>query len=283
MSPILPPTQKIAKTARYIFPFAAKDPTVGKYFEAVIKFIHSNKNINKDAILNYLNKNCINSNDRDINIILKCVLISSLQRETRNEIIGNIDFNELWRLIAYSKTPFRIIREITEHLYNKRNQDIMKIFFDLTLLRIIHELNHYDKETTLHEIKMILVIFYHFDFFVENTYFEKLEDLRLRFVSESKKYPDVNVSIIEEFTSKLSEKRKGMGNVIATIPKGINKLPLPIQRHLAREGMYIEYFITHKHHLIALETLRYINMNNIDRLIRFIGSSKESVQKLRDW
>ena len=75
--------------------------------------------------------------------------------------------------------------------------------------------------------------------------------------------------MFDSIAAKLKQVREDKGNPQATIPAGIESLPLPVQRHLASEGMYIDSFVMHPNARIAKETERFVTMANVERIIGY--------------
>lgn len=275
---ILKSRQKSQPTA--IFQVLASVAGMTKYFNVALELlIDKNLKPNMQSIRSCFEKYEINPSDTDLLISSKCLLIHHSDRKFRRYLLQNIGIDKCWEIISYSKTPLRVVQDVCEYLNlqkmnNKKNEydstdldDSMKIFFDLIQKRLINDINEAESETPLFQIRLMIVIFYKFDFFVEGGYFDRLERLHLCFNSKGKEYPGIKIEDLEKDMDELKQERKVKGNPLTTIPKGLNKLPLPIQRRLAKEGRYVKFFISSNHHLIAKETYRYINLNNIEQVL----------------
>ncbi len=256
----VPPDQKI-------FPILTRDPQNGKYFKVVEQLLLRESNPDRGQVENLFHEQGIPRQDvkeKDIDIVLKCLLIDHAGPGVRQYVFNHIQFKELWDIIAYSKTPIETIKEIAGHLFLLRDEDRMKVFFDLTLLRLVNNLFDPMVSDLLPPIKAIIEIFYQFDFFIETGYFRRLNDLSLRF---KEKVGGNEIGILEESMKQLEKEFKKTGGNPATQPKILNELPMAVQRKLARDGHYPEFFCTSTNQPIADEVIRYINYNNIGKFV----------------
>jgi class 3 adenylate cyclase len=253
---------------RMVFHILEKKSTMSNYFNVIPRLLKVDQNPDKKLVEDQFRKNGITPEESDIIIVLKCLLIFHKASNIRKYIIKNFDIHKLWEIIAFSETPLRVLQEIAEELSRIKDNDIMKIFFDLTLQKLIREVNNTNHHLPLHRIRLMIIIFYQFDFFVESEYFRRLEDLRLCFISRAKHYSEIKIEGLEHYGKELKREIEKQGEVKTTIPKCLTKLPHPIQRRLARDGNYIGEFIKSPISLIALETRRHINLNNIDLVLK---------------
>jgi hypothetical protein len=256
--------------AKFIFPVLSSDTRMGSYFSTTLSLLRDDLDTDiKRSILGQFEKYGLRPRSEDIVVVLKCLLIGVDSREVRRGIIKNIDFRELWGIIAYSETPLEVLMEIASFLYHEKDKDRMMIFFDLTWSKFRKTLTMVNEEIILHRILFIIRLFYHFDFFVEDGYFERLEELRLIFIEVSKKYPEADLTIDKKLFETLKERREKVGELPPSIPKYLEDLPLPIKRKLAREGHYIIFFISSTHNQIALETFKHITEKKIVNVLAY--------------
>jgi hypothetical protein len=254
---------------REVFSLLANDDKKGNYFKVIDRFLTKDLDPNRAEIENQFAQYNIKPEGADINIVLKSLLISHQNPKVRAEIIQNIEFKNLWYIIAYSNTPLTVLGDIAEFLsQGKRDEDRMKVFFDLTLLNLLNHVYGTKDSAKLSRLKFLIQVFYKFDFFVETEYFSRLNDLSMRFAAKAKKY-NIDIEIIEDAKKKLDEDSRKRKKPPKTIPKCLHELPLAIQRKLAREGHHIEYFVIHSNNFIASEANRYINTGNIDRFLAY--------------
>lgn len=246
-------------------PILSHDPQKGKYFKVVEQLLLRESNPDRNQVENLFNEQGIPQPDvkeMDIYIALKCLLIDHPGAGVRQYVFNNIQFKELWNIIAYSKTPIETVKEIAGHLALSKDEDRMKVFFDLTLLRLVNNLYDPMFSNMLPQIKAIIEIFYEFGFFIETGYFRRLNDLSIRF---KEKVGGKEIGILTDSMKKLEKEYEETGGNPTTEPKILNELPLAVQRKLARDGHYPKFFCTSSNNAIADEVNRHINYNNIGR------------------
>lgn len=254
---------------RQVFPILANDDKKGSCFKVINRFLTGDLSPTRREIKNQFARHNIKPEDSNITIVLKSLLIAHQNSKVRASIIQNIEFKNLWYIIAYSNTTLTVLGEIAEFLsQGERDEDRMKVFFDLTLLSLYNDIFSARNHTPLSQVKYLIQVFYKFDFFVEPGYFNRLNDLSMRFAAKAKKF-NIDIEIIEDAKKKLDEYSRKREKPPKTIPKCMRELPLAIQRKLAREGHHIEYFVIHNNNFIAKEANRYINTGNIDRFLAY--------------
>jgi class 3 adenylate cyclase len=284
-----------SKQSRLVFQSLISSYERGNYFKLVLTII-ARKVFNpyKKFIVEEFEKNEMYPNEKDLIIVLKCFLIYPSFEEKIGDILKQIYFHDLWEIIAYFKTPLKVILEISKHIvYLKTNNvkdknesldpnDIMKIFFDLIQKRLIRDLENIRNQTPLIQILLMIITFYKFDFFVQTGYFERLEELRLSLISRTRDIPNIKSEVLDKLMKEIKDERDSKGKPRATIPRNLHKIPLPIQRRLAKEGHYILEFINSNNVQIAKETKRYINLNNIAIVLKSFKINQNLMNDLLD-
>lgn len=262
------------------FPILARDRKIGKHFKAIEQLLLKDLNTEKSLLENLLSEcglHLENVDDKDIDVVKKCLLIDHPHPGIRQYIFYNIQFEELWNIIAYSKTPMETIREIAEHFSQLKDEDRMKVFFDLTLLRLFNDLFNPKIFDFLPQIRTIIEIFYEFDFFIETGYFRRLNDLSLRF---KEKVGGGELGILEKSMKQMEKEYTETGGIPTKQPQCLNELPKAVQRKLARDGHYLEFFSASPHNIIANEVERYVNYNNIGRFVSITAINRVLLNKL---
>ncbi len=263
-----------------IFPILTRDPQNGKYFKVVEQLLLKDSNPERSQVENLFDEQGIPRQDvmeMDIGIVLKCLLIDHTEPGVRQYVFNHIQFKDLWHIIAYFKTPLETIKEIAGHLFLLKDEDRMKVFFDLTLPRLDNDLFDPRFPGILAQIKSIIEIFYKFDFFIETGYFRRLNDLSLRI---KEKIEDNEIGILEESRKQLEKEFTETGGSPTTQPKILTELPKAVQRKLARDGHYLEFFCTSTNKDVADEVYRYINYNNIGKFVSITAINGTLFNKL---
>jgi len=250
-----------------VFPILANDDKKGNYFKVINHFLTESLYPTRAEIENQFLQLNIKPENSDIIVVLKGLLTAHQNREITTKIIQNIEFKNLWYIIAYSNTSLTVLVEIAKFLsQGEKDEDRMKVFFDLTLLNLLNHVYAAKDTKILSRVKYLIEVFYKFDFFVEAGYFSRLNDLCMRFTTKAQKF---NIEIIEDAKKRLEDESQKGEKSPNTIPGCLNELPLAIQRKLAREGYHIEYFVIHNNPNIASEANRYIITGNIDRFLAY--------------
>jgi hypothetical protein len=268
-----------------IFPLLVKEPGEGrrqaaeyyKHFRVIQNLMRKHSVPSREFVKNEFNRFWLDPGEKDIDVVLKCLLIEHSSDVCRRFIIERIEFKKLWDIIAYSKTPPIVLKEIAQHLRRTNDADRMKVFFSLTLLHLINALFEDLYLSSQHQIKRIIEIFYEFDFFAEGRYFRRLNDLTMRF---KKKYGEDEIQIIEDARKLLDQDSAEKKDIKDKPPDCLKELPPAVQRKLARGGEYLKYFCTSTNNAVADEVYRYINYNNIGQFMSITAMNSVLFHKL---
>ncbi|MCP4687238.1 MAG: hypothetical protein GY859_04250 [Desulfobacterales bacterium] len=255
---------------RMVFPYLAKNPVMPKYFQLVFTLNKRAAEPDKSAVYRYFRK--IGTPEplaSDVVTVLKCLLVQTHKPSARRLLVNELDFEHLWELAPSMKCPMGIIREMAIRIYQLKDVDRIKIFFNLTWERINYELEDTDDEMFLAIVNDIIKILYRFDVFAETDYFDRLENLCLKFNTKSAKYPKFDPDMIKSLAAKLKEERKGEKKPDEQDQKDIyiKELPLPVQRHLAKRGRHLNFFVRSNEDPILNELHRHLTSSNIARLM----------------
>jgi hypothetical protein len=146
--------------------------------------------------------------------------------------------------------------------------DVKKLLFDCVRSRLSAEIKNGGDQWE--KVELVLVLFYErFECFAEDRYFEHLEDLMAHYrhrASEAGKRIEYFASLV----GGLLKLKEDLGNPEARMPEGIERLPLVVQRHLAREEPHLlDRFVLHPDPRIAIETFAHIDLNSVTRVLRY--------------
>jgi len=205
----------------------------------------------------------------DYAIALKCLTLAHQSIKIRTEAISKVSFNALWRTIAYPKVPISLIIEAAIRLSRSEADDTKKIFFDCVRGNLVNHLDSARGGKSINEIKSLIDTFFSFQIFVEDLYFERLDDMLLRFLEANRRL-GLQVDYFRDARADLDRRRQELGNPKAKLPSEgeLKKIPLAVQRKLAREGCYLDFFVLHPDARIA-KTLRHIRPHDIERIMRY--------------
>lgn len=189
----------------------------------------------------------------------------------RFNAVQSSPFEYLWQTVAYYHSPLVALWLITQRAQEAGDEDMKKIFFDCVRSRLNELISSEVDLTELDHLGQIIKIFFNFDFFVEDVYFQELAALLTSYRSKLQRVGGIEKrnAFDDKLFHVLHAKEKLLLN---PVPQGIENLSLPVQRHLASNGAYVEMFACHNEPRIARETQSYIK--DTDALARVIDFAK---------
>lgn len=201
----------------------------------------------------------------DLHVVWRSTVVGVTKPDRLLIALAKIPVKILWRTIASPGIRVSSLWPVAQR-FKAEPDDLKKIFFDCIHARLLREVQVNGREFGF--VGKLLSLFFADPLFVQSPYFERLDDLLLN-VRRSSSSGAFAVELFDKLAVKLKQVREDRGNPQASMPAGINSLPLPVQRHLAAEGMYIDSFVMHPDIRIAKETERFVTMANVERVIRY--------------
>lgn len=189
--------------------------------------------------------------DDDRRVIGRSLLIHP-KRELRDLACEVIEPRDYWAVVTHRLTPFSWIEEIWTRLASEVAPDFKKIFFVCTRHRLMEE--PLDREIQV--AAKLLEHFFSEDSFLERDFFRMLSSLNDHVRAEARRvhfaidFLDQYVQRMESFFSSPKRQENPVSNW--------GGVPLPIQRMIARRGLFQTYFACHPKDPIAMEVLRYL-------------------------
>lgn len=202
---------------------------------------------------------------KDLLVIRTALVVWHTDAEVRREAARNAPLDSLWVVVVYDKTPLAALWTIAQRMASDASNDLKKIFFDVIKERLNKALLEVDCARDFELLRQFIASFYYCSFFVEDRYFEDLEALLFMFINQAKRF-GIRVGDFKHRRLHLVRAREKQGRPRAADPKGIERLPLAIQRHLARAGCYLRTFAQHSDNRIAREILKYVHGGNVQQL-----------------
>lgn len=171
---------------------------------------------------------------------------------------------DYWWVITDEDVPLHWIAGIWTHLAPRVDGSFMKIFFVALRNRLL--MLEDDTDVDIASVMALLKAFFRVDVFHETAFFEMLAELQKTLKSNLKSHRrlfDLDVEYSKMYAEFLKSPRK------EDLPiEGWGRVPLPIQRFLARGGYFSRHFSCHPIDPIALECLRHITAReNIDEFL----------------
>ncbi len=159
---------------------------------------------------------------------------------------------DFWLVIAHETTPIPLILELWRHLRPRVAQDYLKIFFVCVNERLRQG---GDAERILAVVELTKEL-YTVESFHENLFFEMLSGLDEAVREEARRHHlliDFDAAYMKQMRTFLAGPARRDQPV-----GGWTRVPLPVQRHLARRGYFLKHFSCHPVDPIALECLTHL-------------------------
>jgi hypothetical protein len=201
----------------------------------------------------------------DLHVVWRSIVAGVTVPDQLVIALAKIPVEILWRTIASPNIRVASLYAVARR-FKSESEDKKKIFFDCIHSRLMREVKTNGREFAY--VGKLVSLFFGESLFVQSPYFERLDDLLLS-VKRASGSANVAVEFFEKLVERLKQVREDKGNPEACIPAGIGSLPLPVQRHLAAEGRYVESFVLHHDFRIARETERFITIANVDRILHY--------------
>lgn len=215
---------------------------------------------------------------RELETLWRALILSHPNAATRRLAATTAPLDALWPVIAHPASPHTAVHAAASEVAARGDEDLRKVLFDCIKSRLflsLGKLAHPDDAQILGEV---VQLFFQFDFFIQTRYFEQLVSLLQLFRAQARRF-GLDLALLDRHWHRLEIARHKAGNPEATMPQGLDRLPLPIQRHLAREGCYLTYFACHANHLIAREVVHFIHADNLERFLRLAEVNRQLLEE----
>ncbi len=205
---------------------------------------------------------------RDQQIIWRCMVLGHPIQETRSMAAFKLSQFSMWQAISHPSIPLASVCAIGERVSKTESDDHKKIFFDCIRSRIADAVDSFKTREEFSNLTKLVLLLLDFPFLVETGYFERFDEIMEAFLARAQK-AGLKVDYFENLRKPLEIARQDPENQkAATLPAGIKKLPLTLQRRLAAEPQYVFWFVTHPDARVASETLRHIRLANVERVMK---------------
>jgi serine/threonine protein kinase len=191
------------------------------------------------------------SNADDRAAFARCLLVHPVE-DVRHAGVDALSLSELWNTIAHGATPPSVLRFVFDRVRTRAPNEYKKIFFFCTK----DHLRTLASAAELLDAFALVEMFFAEDCFHEDAVFEPLLDLeralQRRASALSLEQPDAAryAERLAEFTAEGVRESQPLSYM--------RDVPLAIQRKLAREGYFLNYFVSHANERIARETLPHL-------------------------
>jgi hypothetical protein len=243
-------------------------PGVGRKYQTVLALLERASLPEAGSVRQVATGLSIELEERDIQLIWLALLVLHSDDKVCDFCAKKLDFDQIWRPISYPKVPIRVILHIQRRVRASSADDLKKIFFDCVRGRLLMAVGEASTRSEMEELKQVIFEFFRYDFFVQTEYFERLNELLTRFLRRAEQF-ELETSSFREIMKRLDTLRVEKNNPGATLPEGIGQVPRAIQRRLAREGLYLDFFVLHPDDRIARETAPHIKETHLERVLLY--------------
>jgi hypothetical protein len=186
-------------------------------------------------------------------VLASCLLTHPL-KECRNLALELLPPSECWDPLLCENVPLLLIEE----LLRKIQADCKDIpeYIKAAFLLLRPRLASVTEQRDIARCFNILNIFYEIPLFLEDSFFKALHALHGAVTARAFGHP-VTQALAKRFTESFKSffSRQSVEDAKLT---HLGSIPLPIQRKLAHDGHFIEYFICSSRDPIALETIPHV-------------------------
>lgn len=215
---------------------------------------------------------------RDLEVLWRSLIHCHSSQAVRRLAATTAPLDALWSVIAHPASPTAAVHAAAAEVAARGDEDLRKVLFDCIKSRLFSSLGRLAQSAEAHLLGEIVHLFFQFDFFIQTRYFEQLVSLLQLYRAQARRF-GLDLALLDRHWHRLEIARHRAGNPEATLPQGLDRLPLPIQRHLAREGCYLTHFACHANHLIAREVVHFIHADNLERFLRLNEVNRQLLEE----
>lgn len=215
---------------------------------------------------------------RELEVMWRALILAHKEPAIRRLAATTAPLDGLWSVIAHPASPTTAVHAVSAEVAARGDEDLRKVLFDCIKSRLFLSLGRLSKPDEARLLGEIVQLFFQFDFFIQTRYFEQLISLLQLYRAQARRF-GLDLALLDRHWHRLEIARHKAGNPEATLPQGLDRLPLPIQRHLAREGCYLTYFACHANHLIAREVVHFIHADNLERFLRLVEVNRQLLEE----
>lgn len=255
------------------------DPEVGPRFELLAELLAEDAPaVDAHALRERFEKIDARSNDRDLEMIWRALVIAHPDQQVRERAAAHAPLDALWLVLAYPHSSVPSMYAVAEQVAERGDDDLRKVLYDCVKSRLLTAMAETESADELRQASRFIRLFFGFAFFIQTRYFEQLETLLHLFRAQARRFGTALGDLDRHFHD-LEIARHRAGQPEATTPGAIDRLPLPLQRHLAREGSYLLFFACHPNNLISREVVSYLHADNLGRFIELPELNRQMLEE----
>lgn len=251
-----------------LFDVMAQEPVADRRFQVTRELLREEFRPSEALVQRHFRQLGIEAENRDLQVVWRAVVLGHPVIKIRALAALKMSPFSMWQAIAHPNVPVASIHAIGERVAKSEGEDAKKIFFDCVRSRVVQAVETFRTRDELSAITKLVLLLLDFPFLVETGYFERFDEVLEKFLARSHQL-NLEVEYFENLRQRLEQaKRDPDASKANRPPAGITKLPLTLQRRLAAEKPYLNWFVTHPDPRIATETLRHITLANVERVLR---------------
>jgi hypothetical protein len=158
------------------------------------------------------------------------------------------------RLPSASPAPLEKVLRIARDIGARNDSRHQAALFESLRPRLHHEIGAAANAAELETLRAFVELFYQLDFLVQTRYFDQLESL---------------LRLLGQRSVRLGVAGFDPCAAVALESRDLLRLPLPVQRHIARKGLRKEIFACHEHNLIAREVVPHVRVEDLEQFLAF--------------
>lgn len=203
--------------------------------------------------------------ERDREVVWKCLTIGHRERESREIAADRMGMDSLWNVSTCPYAPIQALSAIASRIKNGESENFGKVFFDCVRSRLAVSLGQATPTEIIAEMRHLLLTLFRFDFFIESSYFQRLEALLVSFLESGVPF-DLGKEMHREL-NRLRQRRSEAGNP-ENRPLILLSLPLAVQRYMAKDKLHYHQYLSHPDYRIARETLPHVRVGNLSNILK---------------
>jgi len=199
--------------------------------------------------------------DDEVRVIWRC-LLAHPHAQVRALAARELAPGELWNVVVFARVPIPTLRSVFDAVVDRASAEYLKIFFFCTRDRLLAAARPDEIEETFG----LLARFFEVPSFHEDVVFDPLLELdrSLRVRCRDSGITTVAFGDYDELLADFVAE----GETETEALEQMRDIPLAIQRKVAREGHFLDHFVSHPNERVAREALPHLLRR--DDVIRFL-------------
>jgi len=207
----------------------------------------------------------------DIGVMLRVLLVTTRDKGHRELAVQHISMASLWCLVAYNHAPWKALETICHRIQVGESESYGKAFFDSIHSRLREEITTLSSSDPDNYFVSLILALFRFDFFVQTSYFERIERLLRPLMSRGSATANLKKKLLklrrDRGNSEDREDGEGKSAVAERRPSSRLDLPLGVHRYLAADPDRIHIYISFRDPRIAGEALKHVSLGNILKVL----------------